>query len=376
MDYWLDGTNSGNDEDTTQGTGQGTGQGNSGTFGLGGNGLMDWGGPADTLAPKPAREKTLGEWLYPDMKPSQDQGGLGFPQSRDGSGLDTKRRRVSAAGFDIDTGEYVGPDRYTPLGFNPDTGEPILPGQDPTPDNEPPPLYIPEALKDKHPAARVLWAVQTGQLPYLKGLPAIDENGDLHPAYTRAVGAGGMSLADGGDYAQLKMDGDTGGAGNETGGQDGDAKTSPYPILNGGGWLGEVMTMPEQDGTGGDQTGQLEKEPKLEKWDCRTQGSDSIRCQKPGAPETAGGWERPDPGPASSSQKGGQGQDLSIKRQPDDQGNTANSQYYQTGTSGQKGTKSFFTADPSVQAAEINCPNPSFNKTNTEWCKQNYPKKN
>ncbi len=180
MDYWLDGTNSGNDEDTTQGTG------------LGGNGLMDWGGPADALAPKPAREKTLGEWLYPDMKPTQGYGGPRDAGDGGGSGLapTIQRRRVSAAGFDIDTGEYVGPDRYKPLGFNPDTGEPIMPGQAPAPGNEPEPLYIPEALKDKHPAARVLWAVQTGQLPYLKGLPAIDENGDMHPAYARAVGAG------------------------------------------------------------------------------------------------------------------------------------------------------------------------------------------
>ncbi len=184
MDYWLQGSNSGNDEDTTQGTGQDTG--------LGGNGLMDWGGPADTLPPKPAREKTLGEWLYPDMKPTQGYGGPGDAGDGEGSGLGSgnKRRRVSAAGFDIDTGEYVGPDRYTPIGFNPDTGEPIMPGQDPAPGNEPEPLYIPQVLKDKHPAARVLWAVQTGQLPYLKGLPAIDENGGLHPAYARAVGGG------------------------------------------------------------------------------------------------------------------------------------------------------------------------------------------
>jgi hypothetical protein len=36
----------------------------------------------------------------------------------------------------------------------------------------------------------VLWAVQNDMVPHLKGIPAIGESGEIHPAYTRAVGAG------------------------------------------------------------------------------------------------------------------------------------------------------------------------------------------
>ncbi len=84
MDYWLDGPNNGSDEDMTQDTPRGTGQdkaqGSGGTFGQDDGGLIDWGWPDQTPPIKAPREKTLGEWLYPNMKQSflrdqPDEGG-------------------------------------------------------------------------------------------------------------------------------------------------------------------------------------------------------------------------------------------------------------------------------------------------------------
>ncbi len=115
------------------------------------------------------------------------------------SGPSSRTPRISAAGFDIDTGKYYGPNSFDAVGFDPDTGRPIRAANTYQPLSAPGvpvqgtgtggDLSLPDGLKEAHPAAKVLWAVQNNLVPHLRGIPAIDESGRIHPAYARALDA-------------------------------------------------------------------------------------------------------------------------------------------------------------------------------------------
>ena len=131
-------------------------------------------------------------------------------------GLDqAKTPRISAAGFDIDTGKYYGPKE--PNGYDPDTGRAIWSGQEQgfsgrtgntlTQDTGAGGFSLPDGLRDAHPAAKVLWAVQNDLVPHLRGVPAIDEYGGIHPEYARVLANNDATLPTPTNNTETREDG-------------------------------------------------------------------------------------------------------------------------------------------------------------------------